>query len=160
MSRRLKQAATVLVVLFAAAQLIRPDRTNPPIDESRTIQAHMGTEGGLVAILDRACGDCHSNATVWPSYTEVAPMSWLMAYGVSEGRKAVNFSEWAAYSPTQQRMLLADSCRDASSGKMPGGIYIALRPQAQLSAQDVETICSAAREAKGVAATGFPGDKR
>lgn len=27
----------------------------------------------------RACADCHSNATVWPWYTNVAPASWLIA---------------------------------------------------------------------------------
>jgi hypothetical protein len=96
MSRRLKQAAIVLVVIFALAQLVRPGQSNPPIDVSRTIQAHVGTGSGLVAILDRACGDCHSNATVWPWYTRIAPVSWAMAYGVAEGRKAVNFSEWSA----------------------------------------------------------------
>ena len=151
MSRRLKQAAVVLVVLFAAAQLIRPDRTNPVTDESRTIQVHVGTTSELIPVLNRACADCHSNQTVWSWYTEFAPMSWLMAYGVSEGRKAVNFSEWAAYPPAQQRMLLAESCRDATSGKMPGGIYTALRPEAQLSAQDVETICETARQTNATA---------
>ena len=103
MSRRLKQAAVVFVVVFAAAQLVRPERTNPPTDVNRTIQAHVGTASGLAAVLDRACRDCHTNATVWPGYTQVAPLSWLMAYGVTEGRKTVNFSEWAAYTPEQQR---------------------------------------------------------
>jgi hypothetical protein len=151
MSRRWKQAAVVLAVLLAAAQLIRPDRTNPPIDESRTLQAHLGTAGELIPVLDRACADCHSNDTVWPWYTEFAPLSWLMAYGVSEGRKAVNFSEWGSYPPAQQRILLAQSCRDASSGKMPGGIYTALRPEARLSARDVELICTAARQTNAAA---------
>src|SRR5262249_41074723 len=120
MSRRLKQAAIVFLVVFAAAQLVRPERANPPTDASRTIQAHMGTASGLVAILDRACRDCHSNGTVWPWYTRVAPLSWLMARGVAEWRKAVNFSEWGAYSPDRQRTLLAASCNDASTGRMPG----------------------------------------
>src|SRR5215468_9730426 len=104
MSRRLKLAAGVFVV-FAAAQLVRPERANPATDASRTIQAHARTTSGLVTVLDRACSDCHSNRTVWPWYTEIAPVSWLMAYGVREGRKAVNFSEWAAYPPDQQRAL-------------------------------------------------------
>jgi hypothetical protein len=144
MRRRLKQAAVFLVVLFAAAQLVRPERTNPPTDPSSTIQAHVGTANGLVAVLDRSCGDCHSNATVWPWYTEIVPASWLMAQGVAEGRKAVNFSEWARYSPEQRRDLLAASCQDASEGRMPGP-YTLLRPETRLSAQDVETICAAAR---------------
>ena len=100
----------------------------------------MGTASGLAAVLDRACSDCHSNATVWPWYTQIAPVSWLMAQAVTEGRKAVNFSEWAAYSPEQQRMLLAVSCDDATSGKMPGP-YTLLHPETRLSAQDVDTIC-------------------
>ena len=94
MSRRLRPAAVVFIIIFAAAQLVRPTRTNPATDVSRTIQAHVGTESGLVAVLDRACGDCHSNNTVWPWYTRLAPLSWLMVRGVEEGRKAANFSEW------------------------------------------------------------------
>ena len=66
MSRRLKQVAVVFVVVFAAAQLIRPERANPTTDSNRTIQAHAGTASRLAAVLDRACGDCHSNKTVWP----------------------------------------------------------------------------------------------
>ena len=69
MIRRLTQAAVVFVVVFAAAQLVRPERANPPIDINRTIQAHVGTSTGLVAVLDRACRDCHSDATMWPWYT-------------------------------------------------------------------------------------------
>jgi Haem-binding domain len=147
MSRPAKQAAIVFIVVVAAAQLVRPQRANPPTDARRTIQAQVGTASGLVAVLDRACSDCHSNRTVWPWYTQIAPMSWLMAYGVREGRGAVNFSEWAAYPPELQRQLLVGSCRDASEGKMPGSPYTLLHPEARLSAHDIETICAAARQA-------------
>ena len=153
MSRRLKQAAIVIVAVLAAAQLVRAERTNPTTDVSRTIQAHMPTGSGLVAVLDRSCRDCHSNGTVWPWYTQVAPLSWLMAQAVREGRNAVNFSEWAGYQPAQQRLLLALSCEDATNGKMPGA-YTLLRPETRLSPQDVETICAAARQADTRAAGG------
>jgi hypothetical protein len=153
MRRRLKQVAVVFFVVFAAAQLVRPERANPPTDASRTIQAHVGTASGLVAVLDRACRDCHSNQTVWPWYTQVAPASWLMSYGVAKGRKAVNFSEWAAYSPDQQRILLAASCDDVTHDKMPGP-YTFLHPEMRLSTQDVTTICAAARQAEAKAAGG------
>src|SRR5689334_4318891 len=151
MSRRLKQAGFVLVVAFAAAQLIRPERANPPSDASRTIRAHVGTTSGLVSVLDRSCRDCHSNDTVWPWYTQIAPVSWLMASGVGKGREAVNFSEWGAYPPDAQRTMLSGSCQDASTGKMPG-IYAWVRPETRLSREDVETICAAARQADAHAA--------
>jgi len=145
-SRRLKQAAGLTLVLFAAAQLIRPDRANPPTVVSHTIEAQVGTPNGLAAVLDRACGDCHSNGTVWPWYSEVAPVSWLMAYGVKEGRKAVNFSEWTTYAPDRQRELLTASCTDVSTNRMPGSAWISLHPEARLSPQDIETICAGARQ--------------
>ena len=145
MSRRVKYAAVVFVAVLAVAQFVRPERANPPTVAGRTIRAHIGTANELVAVLDRACRDCHSNETVWPGYTQIAPMSWLMAYGVTKGRQAVNFSEWASYQPAVQRMLLSASCQDATTGKMPG-IYTMLRPETKLSAQDVETICAAVRK--------------
>jgi heme-binding protein len=144
MSRRTRHAALVFAVAFLAVQLIRPGRTNPPTDVSRTIEAQAGTPGGLPAILARSCGDCHSNATVWRSYTRIAPLSWAMAYAVRRGRETVNFSEWGGYSPEQQRMLLEVSCRDVSSGRMPS-VYTLLRPETRLSSEDIKTICSAAR---------------
>lgn len=111
----------------------------------------MGAASSLRAVLNRACRDCHSNGTVWPWYTQIAPLSWLMAYGVSKGRKAVNFSEWAAYEPEQQRVLLIESCQDVSQGRMPGA-YTLLHPEVRLSTEDSETICAAARQGEADAA--------
>jgi hypothetical protein len=144
MSKRLKHVVAAVIVVFAAAQIVRPERTNPATDARRTIQSQLGPASKLAAVLDRSCRDCHSNETVWPWYTRVAPVSWLMARGVAEGRRAVNFSEWASYSPEQQQALLTMSCHDAKSGKMPGP-YTWIRPETTLSSQDVETICAAAR---------------
>jgi heme-binding protein len=153
MSRRVKYVAVVFVAILAVAQFVRPERANPPTVASRTIRAHIGTASGLGDVLDRACRDCHSNETVWPGYSRIAPVSWLMAYGVRKGRSAVNFSEWAAYTPEQQAILLALSCQDASEGKMPGP-YTLVRPETRLSVQDIETICTAARHAEARTAGG------
>ena len=153
MARRLTRIAAGIDVVFAAAQLVRPERANPPTDASRSIQAHLGTTSEAGAVLDRSCRDCHSNRTAWPWYTNVAPLSWLAAQGVNAGRNAVNFSEWSAYSPAQQQTLLAASCDDATTGKMPGA-YTLLRPETRLSPQDVEAICAIARQAGTTAENG------
>ena len=147
MSRGLKLTVFGVLGVFASAQLIRPNRANPPPDASRTIHTQLGTANRMPAILDRACGDCHSNNTVWPWYTEVAPVSWAMAYAVKEGRRAVNVSDWTAYPAERQRQLLVASCQDVSVGTMPGSAWTWLHPETRLSAQDIETICVAARQA-------------
>ena len=135
-------AAGFIFAAFAAGQLVRPDHTNPPIDPAHTLRSHIGNASALADLVDRSCGDCHSNATEWRWYTRVAPLSWIMASAVKKGRDVVNFSEWAAYSPAQRRALLELSCRDARSGTMPVRAYLTFRPDAQLSARDVETICT------------------
>ena len=146
MNRTLKRIGVVFIVVFAAAQFLRPDRTNPATVAGHTIQAQTGAAGRIASILNRSCRDCHSNDTVWPSYSRIAPVSWLMTYGVAKGRRAVNFSEWGAYPPDVQRMMLAASCEDVTTGKMPGP-YTLLRPETRLSPQDVQAICAAARQA-------------
>lgn len=143
MIRTVRKAVVVLVVVFAAAQLVRPNRANPAIDPSRTIRAHMGSARALSEVLDRSCRDCHSNETVWPSAARVAPLSWLMASAVTKGRQAMNFSEWGSYPSDVQRTLLSASCEDVRSGKMPS-LYTLVRPETRLTAKDIDTICTAA----------------
>jgi hypothetical protein len=148
MRKTLEGAVSVVALLVAtvAAGQGVPSGANSPADSSRSIQAQPATSSALAAVLNRSCGDCHSNAMQPGWYTRVPPFSTLMARGAKEGRKAVNFSEWTSYSPEQQRTLLLASCKDATLGKMPMKSYVRLRADAQLSAPDVETICSAARD--------------
>lgn len=150
MWRRLGKFAVVFVVvvgvLFVAAQFVRPARTNPPTVTNHTLRATAGTKSDFVAVVDRSCGDCHSNATVWSRYTTTAPLSWLIVSGVNEGRKALNFSEWGSYSLEKREALLVASCKDARNGTMPVQVYLRFRPEARLSASDIETICAASRQ--------------
>jgi hypothetical protein len=134
----------LLVAGFASAQLVRAERANPNTDPRHTIQANFASSD-VGSVLDRACGECHSNAMSSRWYTKIAPFSLLIARGAREGRMAVNFSEWTAYSPEQQRALLAASCLDARAARMPMPTYLRFRPDARLSSRDIDTICGASR---------------
>lgn len=152
MKKRVLQVVIAFAVLLTAAQLVRPDLSGAAIDHSRTIEAQAGTGAALAAVLNQSCADCHSNAAVHPAwFTKYAPLSWVMAYAVREGRKAVNFSEWAGYSADRQQALLGLSCSDVSTGKMPSA-YTAFRPETKLTAENIETICAAARPSRARAA--------
>ena len=137
----LKWTAIALVVIFAALQFIRPARTNPPVDEARTIQAHASLTPEVAAILNRSCNDCHSNQTRWPWYSNVAPVSWFVVNHVNDGRRDMNFSDWAQYSRSEQEGMLKQICREAKSGMMPLGSYLRLHADAKLSSADVKTLC-------------------
>lgn len=134
-----------LAALFASAQLVQPRPAKLTTDPRHTIQANLAASGGLGRVVDRACGECHSNTMSSRWYTRVAPFSFLIERGAREGRNAINFSEWSAYSPEQQRAFLIASCASATAGRMPVPAYVRFRPDAKLSPRDVETICRASR---------------
>ena len=75
----------------------------------------------------RACFDCHSNEVVWPWYSNVAPISWLIQHDVDEGRDELNFSEWHA---GQEGHEAAETVRER---EMPPRQYLWTHPAARLS---------------------------
>lgn len=137
----LKWTLIVLAVVFAAMQFIRPARTNPPVDETRTIQAHASLTPEAASILNRSCNDCHSNQTRWPWYSNVAPVSWFVINHVNDGRRDLNFSDWAQYSRREQEGLLRQICREVKSSMMPLNSYLRVHGDARLSGDDVKALC-------------------
>ena len=51
-----------VLVLLGAIQFIRPARTNPPVEPSKTIDAALTVNPAAAAVLERSCKDCHSIA--------------------------------------------------------------------------------------------------
>ena len=137
----LKWTAIVLAMIFLSLQFIRPARTNPPVDEARTIQQHTQITSEVASILDRSCNDCHSNQTRWPWYSNIAPVSWFVADHVNEGRKELNFSDWAQYNAADQAGLLKQMCQEVKAGAMPLRSYLRLHWGAELSSEDKRTLC-------------------
>ena len=141
MRKLLKWTAIVLVVLFLGIQLMRPARTNPAVDESQTIEARTQMTPQVKAIFERSCNDCHSNKTVWPWYTNVAPISWWIAGHINEARQNMNLSEWAKLDRDHQDRKLRQICDEVTDGGMPLPSYVPMHPKAKLSEQDKKTLC-------------------
>lgn len=131
----------VVVCLFILVQFKRPARTNPPVDESQTIFARTQMTPQVAAILDRSCRDCHSNKTVWPWYTNFAPISWFIVDHVNQGRQHVNLSEWGRLDRDHQDKKLRQICDQITDGAMPLSSYTPLHPGSKLSPEDVKTLC-------------------
>lgn len=124
----------VLVVAFVAIQFVPVERTNPPVTSP------LVAPEPIAGILKRSCNDCHSNETRWPWYAHVAPVSWLVAGDVVEGRKHLNLSEWGGYSESK-RVSKADSmAEECEAGRMPLPKYVRMHGDAKLSAEDVKAI--------------------
>jgi hypothetical protein len=130
------------VIVLVLAQAIRPNRTNPPVDPSRTIQAARIATPEVSAILNRSCKDCHSNTTEWPWYSNVAPASWLLVSHVRDGREHLNFSESTTYDAETTAKKLKSICEQVSEGEMPMTSYALVHETARLSEDDKEVLCA------------------
>ncbi len=129
----------IVVIGFLVVQLVPYGRshTNPPVTGAPTWDSER-----TQALFMAACGDCHSNTTSWPWYTNVAPASWLTQRHVDEGREKLNVSTWG--SGEQEADDAAEMTR---SGEMPPWDYLLLHPEARLSVADRQAL------AEGLAAT-------
>jgi hypothetical protein len=83
----------------------------------------------------RACYDCHSNETVWPWYTNIAPFSWLVQWDVDSGRDTLNFSEW-----NSRRGETGEAVEVMREGGMPQWYYTILHPSAKLSQNEKDQL--------------------
>jgi hypothetical protein len=119
-----------LIVVFGLIQLVPVDRRNPPVE------AEIPAPPEVKTVLRSACYDCHSNETIWPWYSYIAPISWLVAHDVHEGRHELNFSTWNRYSTKQQVEKLKESLEEIEEGEMPPWFYMAVHRDIQLSARD------------------------
>ena len=141
MKKVLKWSAVAFALLFLGAQAVRPERTNPPVDASKTMRANTRMTPEVAAIFERSCNDCHSSETAWPWYSNVAPASWFLKWHVDEGRRELSFSEWATYPKRKRERKLHEICRQVESGEMPLSSYLPLHPEARLSDEDKRVIC-------------------
>ena len=149
----LKRAIPGFFVLLAASQLIRPATVNPPMDARQEIDKQLPLDPVTQSIFRRACDDCHSNRTVWPWYSYVAPVSWLVTSDVKGGRRHMNFSQWAAYSPDKSAKLLDQICKEVHGGDMPPWQYLPMHRAAWLTQTDRQAICAWTATARPNAAT-------
>ena len=96
------------------------------------------------AILKRSCYDCHSNETEWPWYSHLAPVSWLLADHVEEGREHLSFSDWE---PLKDMAWVRSRIYNmAEAGQMPLESYLLLHSKAKLSEDDLAVLKKWAEE--------------
>ncbi len=123
-----------VVILAIVIQLVPYGHahTNPPLGREPNWDSQATREMAV-----RACYDCHSNQTVWPWYSQVAPVSWLIQNDVDRGRQRLNFSEW---NRPQRGARSGSVDRRIQRGSMPPWYYILMHSQAKLSEAEKQAL--------------------
>jgi hypothetical protein len=121
----------IICLIIVIIQFVPVNRTNPSVD------SEVPATDGVRSILRRACYDCHSNETVWPWYSKVAPVSWLVASDVQEGREKLNISIWNSYNGKKQTEILKEIRNEVEEGEMPPITYRMIHNDARITAEEI-----------------------
>ena len=127
MKTKWKVIEAAVVGLLVLIQFVPVRRDNPPVTSD--VQAPEDVK----AILDISCYDCHSHRTRWPWYSRVAPVSWLIAGDVREGRARMNLSQWDGYPDSSKEFFKTDIYKQVAEGEMPPAAYRLVHSKARVS---------------------------
>jgi Haem-binding domain len=137
-------AIKILKWLLLVAVLIQlipfgHDHSNPPTTKEPAWDSPQTHD-----LIVRACFDCHSNQTGWRFYSYVAPVSWLVARDVNQGRRHLNFSQW-----DQPQKHAKDVAEQVKTGEMPLWFYLPLHPSAKLTDAEKQALIDGAAKSLG-----------
>lgn len=131
-SRFFKKALLICVSLLILLQIIPYRVPENTVENNNDIIQNGVAKGEVADILKASCYDCHSNQAVYPWYSYVAPVSWLIANDVKEGRRELNFSNWTTYEMRRKTKKLEEIQEQVEEGEMPMPIYVTMHGNASL----------------------------
>ena len=68
-----------VVALLVVVQFFRIEQSNPVVEIEKDIITLRQPPPQVAKMLKEACYDCHSHETKYPWYSNIAPVSWLLA---------------------------------------------------------------------------------
>jgi len=138
---KLKRLILIVVVVLILIQI--PPllfQSNPPV-----LAEPKWNDPQTRQLAQRACFDCHSNETVWPWYSRIAPPSWLVTLDVFRGRRHLNFSEWGISQGERNEGGLGEAIEQIEHGEMPPAVYLSMHPEAKLANSEKQQLIDGLR---------------
>jgi cytochrome c551/c552 len=126
-------AVSIQLIPYGHSHTNPPGRTEPPWNSPATRE-----------LVRRACFDCHSNETVWPWYSNVAPVSWLVQRDVNDGRRHLDFTRW-----DQPQRHAKDVAEQVKEGGMPPWFYLPMHFAAKLNEAEKQALLDGATTSLG-----------
>lgn len=131
----LKRTFQVLLLAFIVIQFIRPAKNKAEGISNNDISKLYAVPAEVQNILTTSCYDCHSNNTVYPWYANIQPVAWWLDKHIKDGKKDLNFSEFASYRIRRQYKKLEEINELVKKDEMPLDSYLWIHKNAKLDAQ-------------------------
>ncbi len=123
MKKAIKSILIIALAAFVIMQFIRPDKNEAGYESVKTFETETNVNGELAVLFKTQCYDCHSNQTVYPWYSEIAPASYWLRDHINDGKKHFNVSAWDSYSAKKKDHKLDELIEMVEDGEMPLDSY-------------------------------------
>lgn len=148
----------LLLLAFVIIQFFRPAKNKSEGTSKNDISTLYAVPQNVQDILKTSCNDCHSNNTVYPWYAEIQPVAWWLNSHIEDGKKDLNFSEFATYRIRRQYKKLEEINELVKENKMPLDSYLWIHKDAKLSDQQKLTIANWAEAVRDSIRAKYPPD--
>ena len=147
-----------LAGLLVILQFIRPTKNIAEVASQNDIIKQFHPPQEVESILRTSCYDCHSNSTRYPWYAEVQPVAWWLNNHIQDGKKELNFSEFASYRLRRQYRKLDEMTKQVNEGEMPLPSYLFIHTDAKLSQEQKDRLIAWANAMRDTMKAKYPVD--
>ena len=133
MKKILRRSFQILLVAFITIQFFRPTKNKAEGTSSNDITKLYAVPPEVQTILKTSCYDCHSNNTEYPWYSYVQPVAWWLNNHIVDGKKDLNFSEFASYRIKRQYKKMEEINKLVKEDEMPLDSYLWIHKNSKLN---------------------------
>ena len=153
-----KRTFQILILAFIVIQFFRPTKNKAEGISNNDISKLYPVPEDVQSILKTSCYDCHSNNTVYPWYAKVQPVTWFLNDHIIEGKRHLNFSEFAGYAIRRQYKKLEEVNEQVKKAEMPLDSYLWIHKDAILSEQQKLTLANWVTAVRDTIKATYPAD--
>ncbi len=155
----IKKILIALGIVFLIIQFVRPEKNNSG-ENQYDISTKHNVPPEVTTLLKGACNDCHSNMTHYPWYSNIQPVAWWLDGHVNNGKRHLNFSEFANRKAAIQYHKFEEIVEMVKKKEMPLPSYtkLGLHADANLSDEERSTLVNWAQEQMAMMQVVYPAD--
>ena len=138
-----KSSVRIILLIIAFLILIQffpPDKSVPPTDPSTDFVVVTSPRRKITSMLHASCYDCHSYTTIYPWYSDIAPVSWFLQLHIREGRENLNFSMYGTLPRDKRSQLMSEIKEVIEKKEMPLRSYALMHKNARMNNGMRETL--------------------
>ena len=132
----IKKTILAFGVVFITIQFMQPAHNKSGQVLPAAFAKVYAVPNNVQSILQNACYDCHSNNTVYPWYSNIQLVAWMLKRHIDNAKEKLNFSEFGSYSSRRQISKLKGIAGQIKNDEMPLSSYKWMHKKANISKKE------------------------